>query len=103
MFYYDVLAPVARYKIKAICLLKTKTLYLPNTTFSLMFNMASCFAKTRETGICRAFFIVIENKNYIKSSQLGFIRSINAIFAALFPAFNCFSLAIASPIIWKDS
>ena len=40
---------------------------------------------------------------YINSTQLGFSLSINAIFFALFPAFNCFSLAMASPIIWKDS
>jgi len=39
------------------------------------------------------------NQSHHKLSQLGFSFSIKATLRALLPAFNCFSLAIASPII----
>jgi len=39
----------------------------------------------------------------LRSSQLGFSRSINAILVDRFPAFSCFSLLMAFPTTSKDS
>src|SRR5690606_14935405 len=60
----------------------------------------SCHCEGGTTvAICWSSFPNSLTASSYKSLQFGLMLSINAIFFALLPAFNCFSLPMASPII----